>query len=348
MLTINFLQPLFSKVLVIAYVLNFLLLGLFILIDWLHLNKELALIDEKFKQTSQRLTKQLSIAGKLARFVPHQMSRRIRQGDTSLSLSKNSNKRIKLTVFFSDIVNFTELSDNLSADDLADLLGHYMNVMTEIADEHGATLDKFIGDGMMCFFGADGIGDVRENAIKCVNMAIHMRREMKLLGKKWKQDGFEELSLRMGINTGFCHLGNFGTESRMSYTVIGKEVNLASRLESAALPNQILVSDATYEYIAYEHACIKQKVSLKGLEDITRCWQVLDPDESSLTGFHWIDYDLPGFNLHLNLRDANSNDYEQIKQYLTHTLDKIKNQEKQAKYGSIQYKNYYDDEDNKK
>ncbi len=334
---LNYLESLFSKVLVIPYVITLLLLGLFILIDWLHLNKDLALLGEKFRYSTDRINKQLLSISNLSRFVPNQTSTPIIRGETPAHLY---NKRTKLTVFFSDIVNFTELSDNLSPDDLAELLSNYMNVMTMIADEHGATLDKFIGDGMMCFFGADNVGDVRENAIKCVNMAIHMRREMRLLGKKWKQDGFAELSIRMGINTGFCHLGNFGTDLRMSYTVIGKEVNLASRLESVALPNQILVSDSTYEYIAYEHACIKQKVSLKGLEDITTCWQVLDPDESSLRGFQWIDYDLPGFNLHLNLRDADRDDYAQIKKYLAHTIDKIENQEEQSKYDTIDYSTY--------
>ena len=118
--------------------------------------------------------------------------------------------------------------------------------MSAIALEHGATIDKYIGDAMLLFFGDPETRGVKEDAKACVEMAIAMQRRMRQLEQEWRQRGLERpFRIRMGISTGFCTVGNFGSQDRMDYTIIGNEVNLASRLESAAEPGSILLANET-------------------------------------------------------------------------------------------------------
>jgi class 3 adenylate cyclase len=118
--------------------------------------------------------------------------------------------------------------------------------MSAIALEHGATIDKYIGDAMLLFFGDPETRGVKEDAKACVEMAIAMQRRMRQLEQEWRQRGLERpFRIWMGISTGFCTVGNFGSQDRMDYTIIGNEVNLASRLESAAEPGSILLANET-------------------------------------------------------------------------------------------------------
>ena len=276
-------------------------------------------------QAGGRLNTMVSVINKLARFVPPQIWEPIVRSDSPVTVS---NKRAKLTIMFSDIIGFTELSDSLSADNLADILNTYMHCMTVIADKHGAVLDKFIGDGMVCFFGEPHSRGSRQDALDCVAMAIDMRREMRTLRQKWRLMGFEGLYIRIGITTGYCHVGNFGSKNRLSYTLIGKEANLASRLESSAGKDQILVSESTYDYICHNYEC--QHVGaflLKGFDDKVNAWQVFDPDANKGHLSKWVDYTLPGFNLHLNFKDMKDNDYQDIRTRLNFALERIEQEE---------------------
>ncbi len=323
---ISFLTPLFTPELSLAYPFILLIVTLLIVIEFLNMRDTIALSLESIEEANNRTKEQVKSINTLTRFIPSQIWQPILRENLPPSLF---NKRTKMTIFFSDIVNFTELSDNISADKLMEILNTYMNRMTIIAENHGAVLDKFIGDGMMCFFGADGKGTVKENALKCVAMALDMRREMRALHLEWQKEGFAEgLSIRMGINTGFCHVGNFGTDLRMSYTAIGKEVNMAARLESAAHPNEILISQATYEYIGYEYNCkMVNNVSLKGFGVIPVCWKVLEPVSSKRKDAQWVDYNLTGFNLHLNFKDVKEYDYSHIQEVLGNTLKQLEYQQ---------------------
>ena len=135
--------------------------------------------------------------------------------------------------------------------------------MSRIALKYGGTIDKFIGDSVMVFFGDPETLGKKEDALQCVRMALEMREQMPMLRKKWEELGVHvSLQVRMGINSGYCTVGNFGSASRMDYTIIGGHVNLASRLESKAAPDQILISEDTYIHIQEEVAC-KQMESLK-------------------------------------------------------------------------------------
>ena len=279
-------------------------------------------------QASGRLNTMVSVINKLTRFVPPQIWEPIVKSDSPVRVS---NKRAKITIMFSDIVGFTELSDSLSSDNLADILNTYMHCMTSIADKHGAVLDKFIGDGMVCFFGEPNSRGSRQDALDCVAMAIDMRREMRTLRQKWRLMGFEGLYIRVGITTGYCHVGNFGSNSRLSYTIIGKEANLASRLESCAGKDQILVSESTYDYICHNYECEHVAAfCLKGIDEKVDAWQVLDPSASTGHLSKWVDHTLPGFNLHLNFKDMKDNDYQDIRARLNFALERIEQEEEKV------------------
>ncbi len=276
-------------------------------------------------QSRERITTMVSVINKLTRFIPLQIWQPIVKKDSPVAIS---NKRAKLTIMFSDIVGFTQLSESLSADNLSEILNTYMQSMTIIANRHGAVLDKFIGDGMVCFFGEPSSRGVRQDALDCVAMAIDMRREMRSLRQKWRLMGFEGLYVRIGISTGYCHVGNFGSSNRMSYTIIGKEANLASRLETAAGKSEILISQATYDYICHDYDCqFAGTFTLKGFDDKVAAWQVLDPDVSRSDSSKWMDHTLPGFNLHLNFKDMKNYDYQEIKNRLNFALERLEKEQ---------------------
>ena len=301
---------------------------LVILCHFRHIYREYVHYEARAEQVVGRLSTMVSVINKLTRFIPPQVWEPIVKADNPVTVV---NKRAKLTIMFSDIVGFTELSDSLSADNLADILNTYMHCMTLIANKHGAVLDKFIGDGMVCFFGEPNSRGPRQDALDCVAMAIDMRREMRTLRQKWRLMGFEGLYIRIGITTGYCHVGNFGSNNRLSYTLIGKEANLASRLEAVAGKGEIYISESTHDYIAHDFDCeYAGAFPLKGFDNKVSAWKVLDPDENKGKLSKWVDHTLPGFNLHLNFRDMQDNDYQDIRSRLNLALARIEQEEKSA------------------
>ena len=150
--------------------------------------------------------------------------------------------------------------------------------MSKIALEHGATIDKYIGDAILAFFGDPETRGIKEDAMACVNMAIAMQRRMRELQSEWRDAGLEKpFQLRIGINTGYCTVGNFGSEDRMDYTIIGGEVNLASRLQSHAEPGSILLSHETYSLVKDSVLAEEQDpIQAKGFAKPVRNYKVLD------------------------------------------------------------------------
>ena len=184
-----------------------------------------------------------ALSSKLAKYLSPQIYNSIFSGEQSVEIAS---KRKKLTIFFSDIAAFTETTDNLESEELTAVLNHYLTEMSAIALEYGATIDKYIGDAMLLFFGDPETKGVKEDAKACVMMAIAMQRRMRELEQEWRDRGLERpFRIRMGICTGFCTVGNFGSRDRLDYTIIGNEVNLAARLESAAEPGSILLAYET-------------------------------------------------------------------------------------------------------
>ena len=224
-------------------------------------------VAEDAKAEAQSKTQQMEdVSGQLAKYLSPQIYESIFSGAQNVEVKSY---RKKITVFFSDIVNFTAISDKLESEELTALLNFYLNEMSQIALKHGATIDKYIGDAIMIFFGDPESFGIEEDARKCVAMAVEMQQRMAELWGYWsKHFGLKkDLEIRVGINTGYCTVGNFGSEDRLDYTVVGAAVNLASRLESAAMPSGILVSEETYfqvkDYFSFD---APQQLELKGLE----------------------------------------------------------------------------------
>ena len=215
-----------------------------------------------------------SLSNQLSKYLSPQVYASIFSGEQSVEIAS---KRKKLTVFFSDVADFTETTDSLESEELTNLLNHYLTEMSKIALDHGATIDKYVGDAIVAFFGDPETRGVKEDARACVNMVIAMQRRMRELRSEWLDMGLERpFQLRIGINTGFCTVGNFGSEDRMDYTIIGNEVNLAARLESHAEVGGILMAHET-------HALVKDTVlaeegdalTVKGFAKPVRTYRVV-------------------------------------------------------------------------
>ncbi len=216
-----------------------------------------------------------AISNQLSKYLSPQIYNSIFSGEKKADIVS---QRKKLTIFFSDIVGFTDISDALEAEEISSMLNYYLTEMSEIALANGGTIDKYIGDAILVFFGDPDTEGVKQDAINCVNMAISMQSKMSELKDEWaKKFGLREpLSIRIGIATGYCTVGNFGSEDRLDYTVIGSQVNLAARLEGLAEPGSILISFDTYSQISGDVRCVELgKVSVKGIREEVRTFEVL-------------------------------------------------------------------------
>jgi adenylate cyclase len=192
-------------------------------------------------------------------------------------------KRKKLTVCFSDLVGFTEITDKMESEDLTQLLNQYLTEMSKIALQHGATIDKYVGDAIVMFFGDPTSLGVKNDALACVQMAIAMQSRVSELGQEWRNSGIETpLRCRIGIHTGYCTVGNFGNEDRMDYTMIGGTVNLASRLEHEAPTGGVLISFETYALVKDEVRCEERgSVRVKGIAHPVATYEVVGPKPQS-------------------------------------------------------------------
>jgi class 3 adenylate cyclase len=209
---------------------------------------------QRAEEASKRVTEQNrtleSLSSKLSKYLSPQLYKSIFSGEKNVDVVS---QRKKLTIFFSDIAGFTETTDLLESEELTGLLNQYLREMSSIALEHGATIDKFIGDAIMLFFGDPESRGPKQDALACVKMAIAMQQRMRDLQAEWRERGQEHVfQLRIGINTGFCTVGNFGSDSRVDYTIIGNEVNLAARLQSHADLGGILLAHETYSLVKDE------------------------------------------------------------------------------------------------
>ena len=224
---------------------------------------------EKKKDETERLSTNL------AKYLPPQIHNAIFSGKFDTGIAT---KRRKLTIFFSDIANFTSTSEGLQPEDLTKYLNEYFSEMTEIALKCGATIDKYIGDAMMVFFGDPESKGEREDARACVKMALKMQEKISSLQAKWQRQGFSDpFQIRMGMNTGYCNVGNFGSDQRLTYTIIGSEVNVAQRLEASAQSGGILMSYETYAH-AQDIIEVEQleSISMKGVKREIKVFSVLN------------------------------------------------------------------------
>jgi class 3 adenylate cyclase len=188
---------------------------------------------------------QLSDAvGLISTYVPAEVASGILAGTEQQA---DGYKRQKVTAFFSDIVGFTDLSEELEPEDLATVLNEYFTEMTEIAHRHRGTVDELQGDGLVLVFGAPNHVSDREHALDAVRAAVEMQEAIAGLNERWRNEGLDvRIRVRIGINTGVVTVGHFGTAARRKYTVLGKHVNLAARIQAICEPGHVLISKATW------------------------------------------------------------------------------------------------------
>jgi class 3 adenylate cyclase len=209
----------------------------------------------------------------LSRYVAPQLVRKIIEGEVEPVWGHT---RKKLTIFFSDIEDFTQTTDRMEPEDMANLLNEYFSNMNEIIQRYEGTLASIIGDGLYVFFGAPDQTNEKDQAFRCVKMAIDMQKRMTDLQQKWFQEGIENpLRIRCGINTGMATVGGFGSEERREYTAMGMQVNLAARLEAACKPGEILISHSTLALVKDRIKCeAKGQIEVKGFSRPIRVYSV--------------------------------------------------------------------------
>ncbi len=215
------------------------------------------------------------LSSQLAKYLSPQVYQSIFTGRSKVVVAS---RRKKLTIFFSDLEGFTETTERLEPEDLTQLLNHYLTEMSEIANAYGGTIDKYVGDAILIFFGDPETQGVKADAVACVSMALAMRKRMRELSSVWRASGIEKPPrCRTGINTGFCTVGNFGSEDRMDYTIIGGGVNLACRLEQMAPPGEIIISYETYAQVKDQVCCEeRERINVKGISRPVATYQVVD------------------------------------------------------------------------
>lgn len=191
---------------------------------------------------------------KLSKYLPPQVYASIFAGKTDARIESYTRD---LTVMFSDIVGFTERAEKVDHRELTRWLNNYLNEMARICADHGGTLDKFVGDSMIVFFGDPESRGIREDAVACARMALEMQRRAREL----------TIDIRIGICSGKCTVGNFGSDERMEYTILGKVVNTAARLEQHSEPGRVLVSESTCGRIEAEIRCEPRgTIRVKGID----------------------------------------------------------------------------------
>lgn len=174
-------------------------------------------------------------------------------------------QQTKVTTLFSDLRNFTPLSESLPGDQIVTLLNNYFTKMVRVIEKHKGTIDSFIGDAIMVLFGAPySSGDDSLRAIVC---ALEMQRELKKVNNLHKKQGLPHIEMGIGINTGTAVVGNIGSKKRMQYSAIGSSVNLSSRIQGLSLGGQILISESTYLEVADKIEINGHlRVKVKGIE----------------------------------------------------------------------------------
>ncbi len=215
----------------------------------------------------------------LKRFLPPSLVQRAAQGELVLDLRPEPRM---VTVLFSDIVGFTQLSNTLRSRRVAELLNEYLHEMTRAVFANGGTVDKFMGDAILALFGAPEELSPNEQVRRAVAAGRQMQRALNQLNERWQEQGIPPVQFRCGIHQGTAVVGMFGSAERADYTAIGPSVNIASRLQEAAEPGSILVSAVVADYLG-EHEVIKYiPLKLKGVDETVLTFALTDPGAQQL------------------------------------------------------------------
>jgi adenylate cyclase len=196
-------------------------------------------------QLIERVRREAVVLSNFQRYFAPDLARQIagEQGAVQLGGAKR-----RVVVLFSDIRDFTSLSETMSPDDIASLLSDYFTEMVDVVFEHGGMLDKFMGDAVMALWGAPLARD--DDADQATRAAVAMQRRLARLNEAWQRQGRPRLTVGIGLNVGDVFAGNIGSDRRLEYTVIGDAVNIASRLCAEAGPGEILIAEPLHAALA--------------------------------------------------------------------------------------------------
>lgn len=200
----------------------------------------------------------------IRRYVPPAVADRIINGEVESVVTP---ARRRVTILFADMVGFTPVADRLEPEELTRMLVEFLSGMAERIEERGGTLNEFTGDGLMALFGAPDNMEPEVQANRAIEASVSMQALMGQLNQQWRKLGLDQpLQIRIGINTGTVSAGSYGSQGRMTYTAMGMQTNIASRIEEAADPGGVLISDATYQLVRDTLPCeFRGEVECKGV-----------------------------------------------------------------------------------
>jgi adenylate cyclase len=205
--------------------------------------QQLILLNSDLEAKVQAQVVELEKHNQLRRYLSPKLAEKILTSEDALWTEP---QRKMMSVVFTDIRGFSSLTDSLEPEELFQLLSGYHSEMIQVVHDYDGTLNKIVGDGLLIFFG-DPI-PVDDHADRAVRMAIDMQKKIADISDEWNRYG-HRLGVGIGINSGFVTVGNVGSDAHSDYTVIGNQVNVASRLETVAGPGQILISQRTYHML---------------------------------------------------------------------------------------------------
>ncbi len=279
-------------------------------------------LTEEYESLNNEVKEQKLRAYEISRYLPKTVWERI-EGKKKVKI-----ERKPITIFFSDIVGFPSLGEELEAETLSNALSSYLGEMSKIVDRYNGTIDKFIGDAIMVTFGDDSstTQGIKKDAIACVSMAIAMGKRMRELQGTWQEMGIKKpLEIRIGINSGYCTVGTFGISQHLDHTALGVHVNLASRLESAGKPGEILVSHETWSLIKDTILCKdKGHIKAKGFTHPVQVYQVVNHRKELGSQQSYVSHNFDGFSMHMDVEKLKNYDQDKILEHLQSAAEKVR------------------------
>jgi len=237
--------------------------------------EQVAQLNRQLEARIEEQMAELVRTGELKRFLPHQIAEGLLAGE--LSPSEGFERR-RLTMLFADMVGFTDLSDTLEPEELSDVLNEYLREMTAVAVSRRGTLDNYVGDGLMVIFGAPIREEESVQAWEAVQAAFDMRARAEELTAAIRGRGIPaDIRVRVGVNTGHCTVGVFGSDVLRAYKAVGFAVNVAARLQAEAEPGTVLVGFRTYALVKDRvRAEPREPLMLKGAARPVEAWEILE------------------------------------------------------------------------
>lgn len=232
---------------------------------------EIGQLYRSFNQMVEGLKQRDLIEQTFGRYVDKKVAKDLMNRPGALRLG---GEKGVVSIMMSDLRDFTVISEKLKPETVITLLNSYFSRMIAVIEKHRGIIVDFYGDSIMVFFnGVDS--DIKKRAYDGVLCALEMQREMESFVKESVSDGFPELSMGIGINTGEVVIGNIGAKTRAKYGIVGADVNLTDRIQATASPGKVVVSEATYELVRDRFTAIREfEVCLKGVEDQKRLFEI--------------------------------------------------------------------------